>query len=144
MKNLIFSHYRQIPKPIAGPPALSASGKAKDKDGNILGVWDELPDEKGRHTITLGRPSSDDIVLHDEPVRKGHEFFGKVSHTFIYNCQSGEEITAVLAYDKWSDNTGGWAERRSGGVRQDSVSIRVNSQYGRGFHFKFIVYGKRY
>ena len=113
-----------------------------DKDGKILGEWDELPHESGRHTLTLGRPSTEDIVLHDEKVRKGHEFFGKVSHTFIYNRRSGEEITAVLAYDVWDDDTGGYPERKSGGEGRDSVSIRVISQYGRGFHFKFIVYGK--
>ena len=144
MKNLIFSHShcRKVPKP--GPPALSAGGQVMDKDGNILGEWRKLPRESGRHTLTLGTPSSEDIILDDDKVRKGHEFFGKVSHTFSYECRSGEEITAVLAYDKWSDNTGGWPERRSGGVGSEGVKIRVNSQYGRGFHFKFMVYGKRY
>ena len=69
------------------------------------------------------------------------KFFSKVSHMFSYNCQR-EEITAVLAYDVWSDDTEGYPERKSGGVGQDAVSIRVTSQYGRGFHFKFIVYGR--
>ena len=51
---------------------------------------------------------------------------------FSYNCQR-EEITAVLAYDVWSDDTEGYPERKSGGVGQDAVSIRVTSQYRRGF-----------
>ena len=114
-----------------------------DKDGIILGTWRELSGEHGRHTLTLGTPSSEDVVLHEENLRKGHEFPKKVSHTFSYNRRRGEEITAVLAYDVWSDDTGGRPERKSGGVGQDSVSICVTSQYGRGFHFKFIVYGKR-
>ena len=113
-----------------------------DKDGIILGTWHELSGEHGRRTLTLGTPSSEDVVLHEENLRKGHEFPKKVSHTFSYNRRRGEEITAVLAYDVWSDDTGGYPERKSGGVGQDSVSICVTSQYGRGFHFKFIVYGK--
>ena len=104
-----------------------------DKDGVILGTWHELS----------GTPSSQDVVLHEENLRKGHEF-SKISHTFSYNCWSGEEITAVLVYDVWDDDTGGYPERNSGGVGQDSVSICVKSKYGRGFHFKFIVYGKHY
>ena len=114
-----------------------------DKDGIILGTWHELSSERGRRTLTLGTPSSENVVLHEENLRKGHEFPKKVSHTFSYNRRRGEEITAVLAYDVWSDDTGGRPERKSGGVGQDSVSICVTSQYGRGFHFKFIVYGKR-
>ena len=111
-----------------------------DKDGIILGTWHKLSGEHGSHTLTLSTPSSQDV---EENLRKSHEFPKKVSHTFSYNCQSGEEITAVLAYDVWDDDTGGWAERNSGGVGQDSVSICVKSKYGRGFHFKFIVYDKR-
>ena len=87
-------------------------------------------------------PKSDDVVLYKEQVRKG-QYFGKVSHTFSYNCRSGEEITAVLAYDLWSDDTGGNPKCESGGVGQNQVTIRVTSQFGRGFHFKFIVYGKQ-
>ena len=133
----------KVAQPIAGPPAINAAGEAMDKDGIIVGTWHELSGEHRRHTLTLGTPSSQDVVLHEENLRKSHEFPKKVSHTFSYNCRSGEEITAVLAYDVWHDDTRGWAERRSGGVRQNSVSIRVNSQYRRGFHFKFIAYGNR-
>ena len=133
----------KVAQPIAGPPAINAAGEAMDKGGIIVGTWHELSGEHRRHTLTLGTPSSQDVVLHEENLRKGHEFSKKISHTFSYNCRSGEEITAVLVYDVWDDDTGGCPERNSGGVGQDSVSICVKSKYGRGFHFKFIVYGKR-
>ena len=115
---------------------LEVPGKVKDK-------WIQISAGRGRHSLTLGEPNDKDIVLYQEDVRKGYEYFGKVTHTFSYRCKSGEEITAVLAYDKWSDDTGGNPEKKSGGVGQKEVSIEVTSQYMRGFHFKFIVYGKR-
>ena len=115
---------------------LEVPGKVKDK-------WTQISAGRGRHSLTLGEPNDKDIVLYQEDVRKGYEYFGKVTHTFSYRCKSGEEITAVLAYDKWSDDTGGNPEKKSGGVGQKEVSIEVTSQYMRGFHFKFIVYGKR-
>ena len=130
-------------QPVTAASAVSVAGEVKDRAGKILGKWHELSSECGRHNFTLGAPSSQDVILYEEKLRKGHEFFSKVSHTFSYNCRRGEEITAVLAYDVWRDDTGGYPERKSGGVGQDAVSIRVTSQYGRGFHFKFIVYGRR-
>ena len=129
-------------QPIPAASAVSAAGEVKDKAGKILGKWHELSSEHGRHNFILGAPSSQDVILHEEKLRKGDEFFSKVSHTFSYNCQRGEEITAVLAYDVWSDDTGGYPDRKSGGVGQDEVSIHVTSQFNRGFHFKFIVYGR--
>ena len=115
---------------------LEIPGKVKDK-------WTQISAGRGRHSLTLGEPNDRDQVLYQEDVRKGYEYFGKVTHTFSYTCKSGEEITAVLAYDKWSDDTGGNPEKKSGGVGQREVSIEVTSQYMRGFHFKFIVYGRR-
>ena len=115
---------------------LEVPGKVKDK-------WNQISAGRGRHNLTLGEPNHDDIVLYKEDVRKGFEYFAKVSHTFSYTCKSGEEITAVLVYDKWDDDTGGNPEKNSGGVGQKEVSIEVTSQFMRGFHFNFIVYGKR-
>ena len=107
-------------------------------------VWNQISAGRGRHSLTLGEPNDKDIVLYQEELRKGYQYFGKVSHTFSYTCKSGEEITAVLAYDRWDDDTGGYAQKKSGGVGQREVSIEVTSQYMRGFHFKFVVYGKRH
>ena len=76
-------------------------------------------------------------------MRRGDKFLERVSGTFFYQCRKGEEITAVLAEDRWDDDTGGSAERVSGGVGQQHVEIKVTSQWSRGFHFKFYVYGKR-
>ena len=133
----ILSHYRKKAQPVAA----NAAGYVMDESGQILGKWQELCGS-GRRSLTLGTPSSQDVVLYEEQIRKGYKFLRKVSHTFSYNCRRGEEITAVLAYDMWDDGTGGDPERGYGGVGQDAVSICVTSQFNRGFHFKFIVYGK--
>ena len=124
--------------------ALASIDDILEAPGKMKKVWNQISAGRGRHSLTLGEPSDKDKVLYQEELRKGYEYFGKVSHTFSYTCKSGEEITAVLAYDVWSDDTGGNPEKKSGGVGQKEVSIEVTSQYMRGFHFKFIVYGKRH
>ena len=111
---------------------------------SVKKIWNEIPSEHGRHNLTLGEPNAKDVVLYTDDLRKYYEYFRRVSHTFSYTCKSGEEITAVLAYDRWDDDTGGYAQKKSGGVGQREVSIEVTSQYMRGFHFKFVVYGKRH
>ncbi len=118
--------------------ALDAAGYVMDQAGNTLGRWHGLSGH-GRHSLTLGTPGSNDVILYQEQISKGVS----ASHTFSYNCSRGEEITAVLAYDIWSDGTGGNPKRKSGGVGQDEVSIHVTGQLFRGFHFKFIVYGNQ-
>ena len=138
---IVVSHYRKKAQPVAAKPAVSAAGYVMDKSEQILGKWHELCGS-GRRSLTLGTPSSQDVVLYEEQIRKEYALFSNVSHTFSYKRQRGEEITAVLAYDCWDDSTGGDPEKKSGGVGQDEVSIRVTSQFNRGFHFKFIVYGR--
>ncbi len=136
-------HYREMSGIAAAVAALGSAGNAMDHAKTIIDKWQSISSGHGRHNLILGTPKSSDVVLYQEQVRKGHEYFGKASHTFSYNCGSGEEITAVLAYDLWSDDTGGNPTRESGGVGRNEVTIRVTSQFGRGFHFKFIVYGKQ-
>ena len=97
----------------------------------------------GQHNLKLGTPASDDIVLYTEDKPKDSKFLNTVSHTFTYQCQNGEEITAVLAEDLANDDTGGNAELVDGGVGKELVSIKITSQRNCGFHFKFTVYGKR-
>ena len=131
---IIISHYRSMAQPIPAASAVSAAGEVKNKAEN------KLSSEHGRHNFTLGAPQAKMLSCTRKNFVKVMKFFSKVSHMFSCNCHRGEEITAVLAYDVWSDDTGGYPERKSGGVGQDAVSIRVTSQYRRGFHFKFIVY----
>ena len=107
-----------------------------------MGDWDDLVGH-GHNSLTIGKPSNKDVVLCQERVRKDNIFLGRASYTFEYKCSEGERITAVLAYDEWTDNTGGNARKISGGVGQQELSIVVTAQFNRGFHFKFIVYGKR-
>ena len=114
-----------------------------DKADKIVGKWQEITAGRGRHTLRSGTPRSGDVVLFEEQLRKGSKLFSTVSHTFSYDCRHGEEITAVVAYDLWSDDTGGDPDIVSGGVGSSRVSVRVTSQTNRGFHFKVIVYGKR-
>lgn len=118
--------------------AVAALDFEKLKDG-----WQELQSGHGRHNLILGQPRSGDLILDQQQLRKGYEFFGRVSDTYSYQCRHGEEITAVLAHDFWDDDTGGNPEKLSGGVGQNEVTIRVTSQLMRGFHFKIIVYGKK-
>ena len=126
-------------QPIPAAFAVSAPGEVKDKAGKKCY---KLSSEHGHHNFTLGAPQAKMLFCTRKNFVKVMKFFSKVSYTFSYNCQRGEEIAAVLAYDVWSDDTGGYPERKSGGVGQDEVSIRVTSQFNRGFHFKFIVYGR--
>ena len=128
---------------VAAVAAVNAAGEIMDQAGKIIGKWQEISSGHGRHTLTLGTPMSKDVILYQEQLRKDSRAFGIVSHTFSYQCRKGEEITAIVAYDLWSDDTGGSPERESGGVGQRGVSIKITSQFMRGFHFKFIVYGKR-
>jgi hypothetical protein len=107
----------------------------------FISRWHELTGS-GHNSLTLGKPASGDTVLYEELIRKDNSFLNTVKHTFSYDCKEGQEITAVLAYDKWSDNTGGYPEKESGGVGHRGVSICVTSQFNRGFHFHFVVYGK--
>ena len=99
--------------------------------------------EMGRHNLECSRPGRDDIILNSKKIRKGGSFMATVSETYSYRCEQGYIITAVLAEDQWDDDTGGNPELVSGGVDQRHVEIKVTSQWSRGFHFKFIVYGKR-
>ena len=107
-----------------------------------MSSWQELTGALSRHSLVLGSPGRNDVVLHEEVIRRESNFLSTVSHTFSYVCKAGEEITAVLAYDMWDDDTGGHPQRESGGVGQREVSISVTSQFNRGLHFHFMVYGK--
>ena len=106
-------------------------------------AWNELFRGNGRHTLKLGMRGDNDEVLYSERCRKKAEFLGVVKHTFSYDCGKGERITAVIAYDEWSDDTGGDPEVLSGGVGRDHVTIKVTSERNRGFHFLFEVYGTK-
>ena len=97
----------------------------------------------GRHNLELRSPGSNDKMLDSRKIRKGDRFMDTVSETYHYDCEEGYIITAVLAEDQWSDDTGGNAELVSGGPGKKHVTIKVTSRWNRGFHFRFIVYGKR-
>jgi len=97
----------------------------------------------GTHTLKLGEPGPDDVLLYQSSYRKGDKFLRKVSHRFTYTAKDNEEITAVVAEDQWVDDTGGNPELVSGGVGQREVAIEVTSRVNRGFHFYFYVYGVR-
>ena len=92
-----------------------------------------------RHTLTIGK-HGELAVQHLERVKKEGSPPGWVSHTFNYKCDLGDVITEVEAYDHWSDDTGGNAEVVSGGVGQREVTVKVTSQWCRGFDFTFCVY----
>ena len=92
----------------------------------------------------LNKPSEGDVILYEEIFRKGASLLSSASHKFSYTRKGNEEITGVVAYDKWSDDTGGDPEVVQSGVGKNDVVIEVTSQFSRGFHFKFIVYGQRH
>ena len=67
----------------------------------------------GTHTLKLGEPGPDDVLLYQSSYRKGDKFLRKVSHRFTYTAKDNEEITAVVAEDQWVDDTGGNPEFNS-------------------------------
>ena len=112
--------------------------------GVAYGIWNEISTKgNGCHTLSLGKPDQNDIILFEEDVKKNSKFMSEVKYRFSYSCRRGETITAVVAQDKWTDDTGGNPEVVSGGLGQSGIAIRVTSQFGRGFHFRFVVYGTR-
>ena len=121
---------------------MNSSGYVLDEGGKKLGKWENLVGQ-GHNSLTLGRPSNKDIVLYQERIRMDYQLIGVATHTFEYTCKEGERITAVLAYDEWGDNTGGTPKKKSGGVGHQEVTIEITAQLLRGFHFKFVVYGRR-
>lgn len=122
--------------------ALSNSGQIIDTAGEILDVLNR--GGNGRHTLLLNKPSQGDVILYEEKLRKGASSLSTVTYEFSYTRKGNEEITSVVAYDEWSDDTGGDPEVVRGGVGQNGVVIKITSKFCRGFHFKFIVYGKRH
>ena len=109
-----------------------------------LEIWNKVSvGGHGRHTLRLNEPGTGDEILYKEECRKGDKFMSVVEHTFRYQAKSNEEITAVVAEDQWSDDTGGNAEVVSGGVGCREVKIRVRSRKNRGFNFHFYVFGKK-
>ena len=61
----------------------------------------------GRHTLMLNKPSQGDVILYEEKFRKGSNLLSSVTHKFSNTRKGNEEITSVVAYDEWSDDTGG-------------------------------------
>ena len=109
---------------------------------NMFSNWNEYSKfkEHVRHTRAYGRPCDSDVILYEEVAHKVWEI-GKASHIFTYSCEKGEKITAAIAYDLWSDGTGGYPELLSGGIGEKTISFEVKSQLLRGFHHQFVVYG---
>lgn len=109
-----------------------------------LEIWNKVSTGgRGQHTLRLSEPGSGDVLLYKEEFRKGDKFMSTVEHTFSYRASGNEKITAVVAEDQWTDDTGGNPEVVSGGVGCSQVSIKVKSQYNRGFNFHFYVFGKK-
>ena len=91
--------------------------------------------------MTEGKPRIGDKILYYKDIRKGSKLFNYQTETFSYTA-GNNEITSVVAYDVWSDDTGGNAEIVSGGVGCSRVTVKVTSELNRGFHFEFYVFGK--
>ena len=107
-------------------------------------IWDKISTSgRGRHTLRVNEPGPGDVLLRVEKLRKGDKFMSTVDHTFRYSAKNNEQITAVVAEDQWSDDTGGDAEVTHGGVGCSSVEVKVISRFSRGFHFHFYVFGKK-
>lgn len=57
--------------------------------------WDTLTG-RGHNSLTIGRPSSNDVVLYQEKIRKDNVFLGKASHTFSYYCKREKKSLQFL------------------------------------------------
>lgn len=110
--------------------------------GELWGtVNDLLHSGTGRHNLIVGKAQAGDILLHQEQKRPGYKMLGRVTHVFEY---SGDKvITAVVARDNWTDDTGGDPEILTGGPGHKHVKVKVTSQYMRGFDHTVYVYGKK-
>lgn len=53
------------------------------------------------------------------------------------------KIRYISVIDLRNDGTGGYPSITSGGIGHDKVTVRLVSQFNRGFDFKMTVYGKR-
>lgn len=122
--------------------ALNHGGELIDGAGKVLKSLNE--GGQGRHTLLINKPSEGDVILYESEFRKGAAMLATVTHEFSYTCKNNEEITSVVAYDNWSDDTGGNPEVIKGGVGERNVTIKITSKFARGFNFKFIVYGKKH
>ncbi|KAL1397004.1 hypothetical protein pipiens_010074 [Culex pipiens pipiens] len=55
--------------------------------------------------------------------------------------QPGRTIAAINVIDGFGDGTGGTARLWSGGLGQNSTTVRLRSQRGRGLNFTVEIYG---
>ena len=112
-----------------------------DSAGKAWGTIEDLRNSgKERHNLVVGKLGPGDILLHEEQKCQGWGF-GYVSHIYRYNGDN--TITAVVARDKWDDDTGGDPKIIDGGLGQKHVEVKVTSRFGRGFDHTVYVYGKK-
>lgn len=124
--------------------AVSAINGAVMLVNNAGEAWTSFSDllkGTGSHDLVIGKVEPGDILLHQEQKRPGCSLFSRVTHEFKY--RGDKLITAVVAKDNWSDDTGGDPQVISGGLGQTHVTVKVTSEPLRGFNHTIYVYGKK-
>ena len=96
-------------------------------------------DFKGQHNLEKGEREAGDTLLYRK--RVGFQTFRYVPE--IYEHCGDYTITAVVAEDNWSNDTGGDPEIVDGGPGFKHVTVKVTSKISRGFDHTVYVYGKK-
>jgi hypothetical protein len=94
-----------------------------------------------RHNLIVCKPLIGDRLLAEKSCARSFKFLSYVSGT-IHVKVTGNTINCIKAIDKWSDGTGGYAEITDGGIGKDYVTVKIRSQFCRGFWFVVEVHGQ--
>lgn len=102
---------------------------------NVLGS------SKRQHNLEAGKREPGDTLLYKEEKRRDFKWLDYVSE--VYEHCGDDTITAVVAEDNWSDDTGGDPKIIRGGPGHKYVAVKVTSKISRGFNHTVYVYGKK-
>ncbi|XP_071451778.1 probable salivary secreted peptide [Hetaerina americana] len=98
------------------------------------------------HDLILCDNKPGDLLLTRTQVKQKGQFLSYLDMDFMYPPVAGYEFTEVIhcirVMDKVSDNNGGYATIKSGGLNQNAVTINLRSQLGKGIEFIIEIYGQ--
>jgi hypothetical protein len=114
----------------------------------LLEIWRGLTDDgQGgrRHNLIVGEVQVGDNVLFNMKCQRscvllGHQ--GEIVRFPTIGMKNVKEISSVIVYDEWDDDTGGEARIIMGGIGADYVEIQLSSRFMRGYSFTITIFGK--
>lgn len=95
------------------------------------------------HNMVLGSRGLRDRLLFHQVIAKSGRFLRIVSYDFKYPPAHRNNIliNQVVVNDKNKNGNGGYAKFLYGGPNHKNVTIRFNSQRGKGLDFEVFIYG---